>query len=148
MIDKKNSSIVLVFNDKQELLLQLRSKHDSSFPLHWDFSVGGAMEPQENHKDAAERELKEELGIISSLEFVTTRHFKYQAWDPNVTREGDSFIYKTTSNGPFMPDPKEIDEVKFASLSRIQEMIDLRIKFHPEFLLAWNEGLIQKAFEE
>ena len=48
MIEKKKSSAVLVFNDKGELALQLRSSNDDSFPSHWDFSAGGGIDSGES----------------------------------------------------------------------------------------------------
>ena len=145
MIEYKNSSGVLVFNDKGELALQLRTASDDSFPSHWDCSAGGGIDEGEDAKTATERELREELGVEAKIEFISKEHYRYPAWTPGVSREVDLYIYKTHNNGPFKPDPKEIDKVEFFSLAKIKEMIESGQKFHPEFILSWNKGVIQKA---
>ena len=132
----------MVFNDKGELALQLRAANDDSFPSHWDFSAGGGIDSEEDEKLSAERELLEEIGVKSNLEFVTTEHYTYPAWKPSVTREADLWIYKTNHNGPFEPDPAEVEKVEFFDLKTIQKMIDFGDKFHPEFLQSWEKGIV------
>ena len=143
MIEYKKSSAVMVFNDKGELALQLRPIGDDKFPGHWDFAAGGGIDENENEKLAAERELQEELGISASVEFIEKRSFTYPAWQPDTMREVDLWIYKTNHNGPFLPDPKEVERIEFFSLEQIREMINAGEKFHPEFLLSWKAGLIK-----
>jgi isopentenyldiphosphate isomerase len=143
MIEYKKSLAILVFNDKGELALQLRAADDDSFPSHWDFSAGGGIGESENEKNAAERELKEELGVSAELEFITKAHYTYSAWKPNTIRETDLFIYKTLHNGPFQPDLKEIEKVDFFSLDQINKMLQSGEKFHPELKLSWERGVIK-----
>ena len=54
---------VLVFNRKGELLLQKRSRQKDVAPGKWDTSVGGHVAPKEDVLAAAQREMREELGI-------------------------------------------------------------------------------------
>jgi len=54
---------VLVFNKNGELLLQKRSENKDVAPGKWDTSVGGHVDPGEELLEAAEREMREELGI-------------------------------------------------------------------------------------
>ena len=51
-------TVLLVFNEKNELLMQLRTDYNS-----WGFP-GGAMELGESFEEVANRELKEETGLI------------------------------------------------------------------------------------
>lgn len=53
---------VLVFCNTGKLLVQQRSIHKDTFPLHWE-CVGGHLSPGESYEAAAVRELEEELGI-------------------------------------------------------------------------------------
>ncbi|MBI2640330.1 MAG: NUDIX hydrolase [Candidatus Sungbacteria bacterium] len=145
MVEYKKSSAVLVFNDKGELALQLRAANDDSFPSHWDFSAGGGIDVGEDPKDSAKRELREELGVDATVEFIAEEHYKYPAWKPSVSREVDLFIYKAHHNGPFNLDPAEIAKVQFLKLTIIKEMIESDAKFHPEFVLSWNKGIISRA---
>jgi len=145
MIEYKKSVAVLVFNDKGELALQLRASDDDSFPSHWDFSSGGGIDPGEDSKHTAERELQEELGVKASIEFVISEHYSYPGWNPSVTREIDLSIYKTHHNGPFNPDLKEVEKVQFFSLEKIKVMLEAGQKFHPEFVFSWNKGFVAGA---
>ncbi len=145
MVEYKKSSAALVFNDNGELALQLRAVGDSSFPSHWDFSAGGGIDSGEDSKLSAERELREELGIEVNVEFISEEHYTYPAWTPSVSREVDLFIYKAHHNGPFNPDPAEVEKVQFFKLEQIKEMIESGVKFHPEFALSWSNGIVTSA---
>lgn len=136
---KEKGSIVLVFNDSGELALQLRAARDEDYPLHWDFSAAGGIEAGEDTKTAALRELQEELGIQGSVNFIGEESYS----------QGDTlarlYIYQCKHNGPFQPNPEEVEEVRFFSLENIKKMIEKGEKFHPEFLLLWERGVIINA---
>ena len=144
-LEKKKGAAILVFNDRGELALQLRAADDDSFPSHWDFSAGGGIDAGEDEKLSAERELQEELGIKASVALVAQERYIYPAWKPSVMREIDLWIYKAHHNGPFKPDPAEVEKVEFFTLERIKEMMESDHKFHPEFVLSWNKGVITKT---
>ena len=54
---------ILVFNRSNDIYLQKRSKNKDVQPGKWDTSVGGHVDKDESYKDAAVREMEEELGI-------------------------------------------------------------------------------------
>ena len=145
MVEHKKSSGVLIFNDEGKLALQLRAKHDDSFPSHWDFAAGGGIDDGEDEKQAAEREVNEELGITSEVEFMVQKHYTYPAWKPDTNREADLWLYKTKHNGPFVPDLNEVEKVEFFSFEEIEKILQSGQKFHPEFTLVWNDGIISEA---
>ena len=146
MLEKKKAITVLIFNDSGDLLLQLRAAHDDSFPAHWDFSVGGGIDADEEPETSAKRELMEELGV-QGLALTHVRHetFRYPAWGDGHPREVENFIYKTRYEGPFAPNPKEVTEVRFFKLSEIEEMATSGGKLHPELVLALKQGIIAEA---
>ncbi len=129
---------VLVFNKKDKLALQLRSKNVPFCPYHWSTTVGGHVQSGESYEQAAAREFQEELGTNPKLEFFS-KDF-YEA--PSGLKE---FLttFKTVSEGPFNSNPKEVELVKFFGMDEIQEMINSGEKFHPEllFLLRKHFGL-------
>jgi isopentenyldiphosphate isomerase len=144
-IDHAKCVDILIFNDKGELALQMRALNDYSFPGHWDFSAGGHVDPNEESQKAAEREVFEELGVSGQIDFISREHFRYPSWDPSVTRDIDASMYKMSHNGPFNIDPKEVEKAVFFSLPVVQKMIDAGEQFHPEFLLAWDYGIISNC---
>lgn len=114
-----NSAYILVYNTEGKLLLQLRSQHDESYPLHYDFSAAGGIEEGESIEEAAKRELMEELGIESELDYLGEIKKMH--------------MFKTIYSGDFKPGP-EVESVSFHSLEEIRDMIKRGEKFHPEFI--------------
>lgn len=142
---KKSKCVdILLFNDIGELAMQKRSFKNDSFPGYWDFSAGGHVDKKEEWNIAAEREMREELGVSGQLIFICKEKFKYPDWNTSFSREIDAAIYKMVYNGSFNINHEEVDEVKFFSLEQIQKMIDTGTKFHPEFLLAWRKGIVRE----
>src|SRR5689334_6745082 len=88
LMDKKQSAIVLIVNDKNKMALQLRAAHDARYPLHWDFAAGGGIDPGEDHAIAAARETKEEIGADVEPIFMGEEVYL------DDTREDHLFIYK------------------------------------------------------
>ena len=64
---------VVIFNDKGEMALQLRSPKVSYCPEHWATTVGGHVQAGETHRQGAIREFIEEIGIPpdKELEFFS-----------------------------------------------------------------------------
>ena len=58
---------ILVFNSKNQIFLQKRSKLKDENPGYWDTSSAGHVDTGETYDECAERELWEELGIKESL---------------------------------------------------------------------------------
>ncbi len=61
---------VCVFNRRGEMLIQRRSMDKSYLPGLWDVSAGGSAVAGEDSFQAAERELREEMGLVISLRDV------------------------------------------------------------------------------
>lgn len=134
MSNIEKSSIILVFNDKGELALQLRSATDDSYPSHWDFSAAGGIEIGENYTSAAEREMREEIGINGELIYLGEEKYKDSNGGENL------YIFKTVFNGDFKINPKEVEKMEWFTLETIIQMLDSNEKFHPQFYFVWNKG--------
>ena len=66
----KKTSVVLIFNKDDEILIIKRSKTAPWMPNKWSL-VGGGVEKNENYLDAAIREVKEETSLkVSSLKKI------------------------------------------------------------------------------
>ena len=107
---------VLLFNDKGELLLQKRSLLKDLNPGKYTISVGGHVTKGQTYKQAALREMQEELGIKTSIK-TANKFFveNYQESEMCVT-----FIGK--SNGPFNYAKDEIERVEFLPIKKIKTM--------------------------
>jgi isopentenyldiphosphate isomerase len=128
---------VLIFNDRGEMALQLRSRNKSFCPKHWTTSVGGHVKSGERYEEAALREVEEEVGIRKRIELA----YKDVYHDH---RGFEKFLvtFKVMFNGPFKINPEEVEKMEFFSLDEIQDMINNGEKFHPELLF-----LLKKHFD-
>ncbi len=106
---------ILVLNDKGEILVQRRSQKKNDFPGFLDASVGGQVMSGETYEDAAHRELKEELGLSEDIVYMCD----YNAYSPRQREKRRVFL--CFFNGPFIPDPEEIEDVFFMSETEISE---------------------------
>ena len=113
------------------LLLQRRSASKDIAPGLWDTSVGGHLLPGEEAEAAARREMREELGVeAGDLAFV----HRFLMRSPIETEWVTSFA--TVHEGPFRPDPGEIDEVRFWKRAEIEDALEtgvLTSAFEDEF---------------
>lgn len=137
MSDAKNkmekSVAIFIFNTKRELLLQRRAADDDSYPLCLDFSAAGGIERDESKDTASVRELREELGIETPLQYIGT--YVYTAPPSGEILE----IFRGVYEGPFHPNPTEVQEVVFCSIDEISRKIESGDQFHPEFLSVFGD---------
>ena len=108
---------VLVFNSKDELLLQKRSMDKDVAPGKWDTSVGGHVDPGESLIDAAKREMKEELGISPKPVYL------YTYVHSNDYETEQVHTYKCIYDGDVTFNPEEIDEVRSWGFMEVQQSI-------------------------
>jgi len=100
---------VVVFDQEGRILLQKRSMTKDLHPGMWGISSGGHVLQGETNDEAVRRELKEEVGIDIPIQLVKT--FLVRASDETEY----AHLYKGESEGPFSPDPQEVDSVQFFS---------------------------------
>ncbi|NOY81211.1 MAG: NUDIX domain-containing protein [Kiritimatiellaeota bacterium] len=100
---------VVVVGRDGRLLLQKRPMHKDTQPGKWDTAVGGHVDPGEDYEHAARREMSEELGIPPDLplEYLCDRKIR------NDFESEDVRLFAVRYDGPFRPDPGEIDGVRF-----------------------------------
>lgn len=127
---------IFIFNNKGERALQLQSRQKSFCPLHWATSATGHVKSGETYEQAALRELEEEIGVKTTIDFLHKDLYE-------VRKGFTKFLstFKTIYNGPFILKPDEVEKVEFFSLEEIQKMIKSGEKFHPELLF-----LLEKHF--
>ena len=121
-----------VFNSRGELFLQKRAMNKDIQPGKWDTSVGGHVDYGEDVLTALHREVREELGIvdfepkfIKSYKFVSSQEAEYVN------------SYYSIYEGKIDPDPVEISEGKFWTISEINAALYKDIfthNFEQEFI--------------
>jgi isopentenyl-diphosphate delta-isomerase type 1 len=115
---------VLVFNEENELFMQKRSMNKDTWPGAWDASCTGHVDAGETYKEAAFRELEEELGWQPSneLEFL----FKLNPCEET----GQEFIevYRVIGSGPFRLNTEEIEIGEWMDLPNLTQ----RVGFTPK----------------
>jgi isopentenyldiphosphate isomerase len=125
---------VLIFDDAGKMALQKRSQNVSFCPGYWSTAVGGHVQSGESYVEGALREFEEELNIIGALEFFSKDLYTAES-------SPTKFItaFKSSFNGPFRPNPLEVDVVDFFTIDEVRKMIDDGEKFHPELLFLFKK---------
>ncbi|MBI4896727.1 MAG: NUDIX domain-containing protein [Candidatus Aenigmarchaeota archaeon] len=131
-------SHVLLFNTKEEILLQHRSKTRDKFPDTLDCSASGHTLAGDTYEQTAQKELEEELGVKDiALKKILLFRMHYGTHDNMI-----SALYEGSYDGPFTIDPKEIIDVRFYPQEKIREMI----KQTPEQFSSWTLEILKWYF--
>lgn len=119
---------ILVFNSRNQLLLQLRSASKDEFPLCYTSSASGHVGAGEAYAAAAVRELEEELGIAGVPEFLTKL--------PASTETAHEFtaVYRLTTQQIPRPHPDEIAALEWSTIPDLANRVRLEPeRFSPPF---------------
>jgi len=135
--DKKLSHRVvhiLVLHPKNPAIyLQRRAPTKSFLPNYYCTSAGGHVHSGETYEEAAIRELKEEIGITTSLTEVDSFIFIGENGHQRFIRV---FIAKISDGFSFIDG--EVSEGMFFSLSDAKKMIDADKNIHPQLAICFN----------
>ena len=110
---------VCIFNAKNQMLIQQRQIFKKDWSNMWDLTVGGSAIVGENSRQAAMREVAEELGIKIDLENkspVITKYFS-GGFDDIYILEKEIDISKLRLQY------EEVQAVKWASIDEILDMV-------------------------
>ena len=118
------ASHVIIVNNKNQILLQLRKSTKKQYPLYWSSSVAGHASSGETAKECALKETEEEIGIKTDFEFVG----KFIVND-SVEHEMVS-VFFGRSVGPFHFLEREIEKAEFFDIERLRKEKD-QIKMTP-----------------
>jgi isopentenyl-diphosphate delta-isomerase type 1 len=125
---------VFVFNSKGELLLQKRSMKKKQYAGFWG-DIAGHIDAGEGYEHAAARELKEEVRIEGKLEFLMKLRKRYDKDQEIIV------VYKCLHDGPFKPDPEEVESVRFFPLKEVKKMLARGESFTPGAKIALEKYL-------
>lgn len=109
---------ILVFNSQDRLFLQKRSLQKDENPDLWDSSASGHVDSGENYDESATRELWEELGIKTKINFW----IKLPASEKTLWEHVS--VYKCVSNDEMTLAPDEISDGKFWDIKELKYQIE------------------------
>jgi isopentenyldiphosphate isomerase len=119
---------VWVMNGQGEILIQKRSATIDLFPDHWDVSLAGHVRSGEESREAAQRELKEELGIDAGpheLECLGTVRSKLKDGANRENQFVDVYMLRRAIEADAMKWQKsEVGAVEFVTPGRLRELLE------------------------
>lgn len=123
---------VCIFNSKGEMLIQKRNTNKKIWPGAWDLTLGGSALAGETSRDAAQRELSEELGL--EMDFSKERPYFTIVFGDKFDKGFDDYflIEKDVDLKDVTFKDNEVEQVKWATETEILSMIDKKefISFH------------------
>lgn len=132
-------SVVVLFNDKDEILLEERSDDG-----YFDFP-GGGIDLKESGEEAAKRELFEETGLIADelalFNVYTGEITKYVYFNGDVIYGVDLVYLCYKYHGELIPQCEEVKSLKFYSINNMPEKMSIRNKQIIKDLLSRRKDL-------
>jgi isopentenyl-diphosphate Delta-isomerase len=128
---------IFVFNRKNELLLQQRSKSKMLWPGYWSNTCCSHPRRGEAMADAVTRRLRQELGFTCPLEYLYK--FKYQAQFGAVGAEHElCSVYFGRYDGPVDVNVTEIAAWRFVGVEALEDELERAPDtFTPWFKMEW-----------
>lgn len=100
-MDTSEIAVVIIKNEQGDLFVHRRAKNKKTFPNLYGLGIGGHIKTDESYEEAAKRELKEEAGLETSINYLFS--IKYQ---PTVGPEYCIYIYEALT-GQKIPTHRE-----------------------------------------
>jgi isopentenyldiphosphate isomerase len=107
---------IAVMSTDGRLLIHRRSLAKDIWPGWWDIAAGGVVVAGETYEAAAQRELKEELGIEADVEFLGQSRYV----DDDVAEMCRG--YRVVHDGPFEFSDGEVSEVRWVTFAELGAM--------------------------
>ncbi|MCD6403203.1 MAG: isopentenyl-diphosphate Delta-isomerase [Candidatus Aenigmarchaeota archaeon] len=129
---------VFVFNDKNQLMLQKRSKRKYHSPNLWSNTCCSHPRPGEDLLEASHRRLKEEMGFICKLEKLFS--FVYKEKVDDLFEHEYDYVLVGRFNGEPSPNEREVGEWKWMDWDKVKS----DVKKHPEKYTVWFRLIVEK----
>lgn len=133
---------IFLFNGAGEMLLQKRASEKYHSPEQWTNAVCSHPKLGETYLEAANRRLREELGITSFLE--PKFHFIYKAEvGQNLWEHELDHVFVGTFEGDFNLNKDEVSEVRYISMQNLEsELLE-----KPENFTEWFKIILREYKE-
>lgn len=124
---------VAIINGKQEILLQQRAENKEKNAGMWDISVAGHISAGQSSRDAALREISEEIGMDinkNELEYIFSYRMKQKISDEFIENQFYDFYIVKNDNinvANIKIQESELQDIKFVGLNTLNKMIDENI---------------------
>ncbi len=122
---------IFLINDNTEILLQQRALNKYHSGGLWTNACCSHPKPGESTDQAAERRLREEMGVVCDLNPIF--HFSYKSLDNGLTEHEFDHVYLGKFNGIPVVNEHEVSDWKYLSIPVIQK--DLESK--PQVYTSW-----------
>ncbi len=126
-------------SSKGEVLIQQRSANMHNWPNLWQDSSAGHVDAGEDYDQAADREMREELGITTPVDLQPVGHYFVKEHLTNGTLRGAFHtVFTAKYDGSTNPDSDEVSALKWVKLSDLDTMLVAESKdFMPGTKRAW-----------
>ncbi|MCP2037912.1 isopentenyl-diphosphate Delta-isomerase [Chryseobacterium sp. HSC-36S06] len=130
---------VFLFNDKGEMLLQKRAADKYHSPNQWTNAVCSHPRMGETYMEAAQRRLKEELGIETPITYRF--NFLYKAdVGQNLWEHELDHVFTGNFEGEFKLNEDEVSEVRYISIDEL----DKEMSANPENFTEWFKIILKE----
>ncbi len=126
--------VVAVINEKNEILMQQRSKNKEKNPNMWDISVAGHIGAGQTALSAAAREMNEEISIhlgytvtVNDFRYVFSYRKEEKVADDYYDRQFFDFFILRKENlkiEDIKMQESEVQAIKWCSLGEVKELIE------------------------
>ena len=112
---------ILIEDENGNVLLQKRSMNKLSYPGCWTVAASGHVDEGETYEATAPRELQEEIGISTPLEYLGTFFLHMDVGDKTINQFNGVFHGTVPRDTQFTLQPEEVSEVRWISREELQK---------------------------